>query len=234
MSKINEGVILKTVDYSENDKIITIFTPYGVVTVIAKSLKNGKRANFIDIGNYISYQIVQTKGLPILTSVRLINSYPEDKEKYPFYLMFIVEVILKIQRNDQDEKDLFSLIIFSLSHIFENPKLYLFLFITKLLIIEGVFIDLNNCLKCGDKFSEKDKIIISSEGIFHEMCTDSDLYISIKSLKLLKYLYNFNIKSDSIINIDLDGKTSKELQYYLLLILENFLESDIKSKKYLY
>ena len=39
MSKINEGVILKTVNYSENDKIITIFTSSGVVTVIAKSLK---------------------------------------------------------------------------------------------------------------------------------------------------------------------------------------------------
>ncbi len=58
MQNLYEGIILKYVDYKDNDKILTIFTKNGLQSLIAKGVKTGKRANLLDTGNLISYDIL--------------------------------------------------------------------------------------------------------------------------------------------------------------------------------
>ncbi len=229
---MQEGVILKYVDYKENDRIITIFTKEGKISVIAKGLKNNKRFNSLDIGNWINFQSIKTKGIPIITTTKLIDSFAKTKEKYSLYVFFLLEIIQKIQREGEDEDLLYKLLIYSLKNLEKNPKIYSSLFLVKILIYEGVFIDLNNCNICKKKLSESNRFIISSEGISHEECNMGNLYISLFSLKLLKYFSLFDIEINSI-NFEIEDEIKKETLFYMISFMENFLGKEINSKKYI-
>ena len=233
MQNLYEGIILKYVDYKDNDKILTIFTKNGLQSLIAKGVKTGKRANLLDTGNLISYDIVKTKGLPILTTVILKNSFAEDKPQYSFYILFLLEVILKIQREGEDESLMYSILLYCLQNLSGNSNLYLSLFLVKVLYYEGVFIDLYSCLVCGKEFNENSNIIVSSEGVTHLSCSNlKEKNINNDTIKLLRYLLNFDIRKNKF-NFSIDDLIIKESLFYLISFTENFFSSSIKSKEYI-
>ncbi len=233
MHNLYEGIILRSTYYKDNDKILTLFTRTGKISLIAKSVKNGKRQNLLDIGNLISYNKVKTKGLDILTTVIIKNSFANIKETNSFYILFLLEVVLKIQRDSTDESLIYNTLIFCIKHLENTPKLYLCLFLEKMLYYEGVFIDLYICNICGEELSNTNKIIISSEGLSHLRCTNfSESNIDNTTIKLLKYLSMFDIDKNKV-KFSIDDINLKEALFYLILFTENFFSSKIKSTVYL-
>ena len=233
MHNLYEGIILRSIDYKDNDKILTLFSRTGKISLIAKSVKNGKRGNLLDIGNLISYNKVKTKGLDILTTVIIKNSFAHIKESNSFYIIFLLEVILKIQRDSIDESLIYDTLIFCIKNLENTPKLYLCLFLEKMLYYEGVFIDLYTCRVCGYEFSDTDKIIISSEGLTHIKCSNlSDSNIDNTTIKLLRYLSMFDIGRNKV-KFRVEESTLSEALFYLISFIENFFSSEIRSKSYL-
>ena len=233
MHNLYEGIILKSIDYKDNDKILTLFTKTGKISLIAKSVKNSRRGNLLDIGNLISYNRVKTKGLDILTTVIIKNSFAHIKESKSFYILFLLEVVLKIQRDTTDESLIYQTLVFCIKNLENTPKLYLCLFLEKMLYYEGVFIDLYSCKVCGYEFVDIDKIIISSEGLSHSRCSKlNDSNIDNNTIKILRYLSIFDIERDKV-KFRVDEGTLKEALFYLISFTENFFSSEIRSKLYL-
>ena len=227
MSIFYEGIILKVLYYREDDRIIKIFTRNGIISVVGRSIKKGKRANLIDIGNYIRFNIIKGKKLNILTSVTLIDSFYIIKEKNPFYIFYVCEVLSKIQREGQDESNIFEMVLFVFFRIKDNPKLALIFFNIHLLNLEGSLINLEDCFVCKRKL-EKD-FSFSTNGISHIKCFRGD-FITGSTLHILREIYSSDNLNMHI--IEDDGSLNKALLISMLFI-ENFLEHRINSKEYI-
>lgn len=220
-----EGIILKVSYFREDDRIIKIFTNTGIITVIGKSIKKGKRANLIDIGNYIRFNIVKGKNLNILTSINLIDSFYNIKGKNPFYMFYICEVLLKIQREDQDETSIFNMTLYVLSKIHENFKLSLIFFNLHILKMEGLLVDFKYCFVCEKELVGD--LSFSKNGISHSTCYHLSP-ISLGVASLLEKISKAKTINGVFNQIDVDHAF-----IISLVLLENFLEYKIKSKEYI-
>ena len=227
MNIFYEGIVLKIFYFKEDDRIIKIFTQNGVITVIGKSIKKGKRANILDIGNFIRFNIVKGKSLSILTSVSLIDSFYNIKEKNPFSIFYICEVLLKIQREDQDESNIFNMLLYVLYQLKNYNDLALLFFNLRFLKIEGSLINLDKCFICKRELLKD--LSFSHNGISHSKCFKG----SSISLDVLSLLRNISISKELNMSFNIDKKDIKSALSISILLVENFLEYKIKSKEYI-
>lgn len=80
------AIIIKRVNYSEADRIITLFTrEYGKLSVIAKGVRKStsRRKGHVELFNHVQAQIIQTQGLHILTHVEAIEYFADIPTKFP-------------------------------------------------------------------------------------------------------------------------------------------------------
>ena len=73
-----EGVILSRRNFGEADRILSIYTrDYGKITVLAKGVRRpkSKKAGHVEIGNWCKVFIARGKNLDILTEVELIKAF---------------------------------------------------------------------------------------------------------------------------------------------------------------
>lgn len=80
------AIIIKRTNYSEADRIITLFTrELGKMSVIAKGVRKpaSKRKGHIELFNHIQAQIVPTANLHILTNVQALEYFADIPAKFP-------------------------------------------------------------------------------------------------------------------------------------------------------
>jgi len=74
-----EAIILKRQNYSEADKILTVFSKEkGKLKVIAKGVRKitSRRAGSLELFNHLSLVVCEGKGLDSIIEVNVINSFP--------------------------------------------------------------------------------------------------------------------------------------------------------------
>ncbi len=80
------AIVIKRINYGEADRIITLFTrEHGKIAVIAKGVRKptSRRRGHIELFNHIQAQVIQTKGLHILTHVEAIEYFADIPTKFP-------------------------------------------------------------------------------------------------------------------------------------------------------
>ena len=78
MRKKIEGIVVSTVDYKENSKIVNILTNDGLVGVLAKGCKSprSKIASTSNVLTYGMFYLNYYKGsIPILTEVDIVDTF---------------------------------------------------------------------------------------------------------------------------------------------------------------
>jgi len=79
-----EGIVLKSKNHGEGDKIIHIFSKKrGVVKFVAKGVRKitSRRLGSLDLLNQIVFSFHESSTFPYLTEVKLLNSFSSLKEK---------------------------------------------------------------------------------------------------------------------------------------------------------
>lgn len=74
-----EGIVIKRSNYSEADRIVTIFTrKNGKIKVKANGVRRiaSKRSPHIELFNYCIFGLYQGNGMPVLTEVESRESFP--------------------------------------------------------------------------------------------------------------------------------------------------------------
>ncbi len=237
MQNLENGFIIKQVDFKDNDKILTIFTKKGKLSVIAKGAKSGKRANLLDLANYIEFQTIKSKGLDIITTISMRNSFHLSKDKSSLYIFYPLEVISKIDRVDQDESQLFDLLNFTLSNLYKNQDLYISLFNIKTLLYEGLLSDFTNCFVCLKPLEVDIQNISSMMGISHFGCDLREYNvrgypISIDTVKLLRYIKDLDLKAPHL-GFDIKETVLKEILLFSTNLLESSFDIKLLSKNYI-
>jgi len=78
-----EAIILKRINFSEADKILTLYTKhYGKISAIAKGVRKltSRKAASLELFNHVDLFLVKGKNLDIVTETTLINSFPNFRK----------------------------------------------------------------------------------------------------------------------------------------------------------
>lgn len=150
------AIILRTIPYQENAKLLYAYTAAGPVSFIGRGLykMHSPLKMAADPFKLIDIEISARK-LPTLKSVKLIAHYPKTKANYEKTLMphIIGETILKNVTDDDDHPKLFSLLIKTFEGIEQSDDGFDFLalFMFKLLYFLGFGLGLGACQACGSQ-----------------------------------------------------------------------------------
>lgn len=223
-----KGVVIKTQDYKENDKLVWLYTDeQGKVSSIARGAKRSK-SKFLSITLplcYGEYAFFKGKGLANLQEGRIIESFQGlldnlDKLTYSTYICELIDIALL---EGEPNKWLFREFITTLYLLNTDALDYEMLvrsFELKLLKATGYGLTLDKCTICKKKISVTNYISLSYYGGVCEECERvHGLYISKGTYNALKFLSNTS--SDKVYRLNLSKDIKQEIEKVITFIISS-------------
>ena len=237
MIKEFTGIIVSETTYGESSKIINVLTEEnGIIGIMAKGakkvkskLRSGTEKFTIGVFNvyYHEGKLSKLISVDIVNSLRVIKS---DIVKIG-YLTYIVELAYQCAKQNSSDK-IYNLLISTINKMEENldPKILTNILEIKLLDYLGVPIELNKCVICSSK---KDIITFSNKngGLICKNCYTDEFIYENKTILMLRAYYYIDI--NSIKEIDINKKTSDEINFILEHYYSDYTGLYLKSKKFL-
>ena len=237
MIKKIEGIIVSTVDYKDNSKILNILTREdSLIGVFAKGSKK-IRSNISATSNVMTYGVFHlnqsAKKMPNLIEVDVINSFKNIKKDLGkmTYATYLLELCTQVYRHDNDIR-IYFLLISSLCKIEEDFDYKVICNILELKLLEflGIKPVIDKCVNCGN---HKDIVTISSYrgGYLCKNCVNTEPIFNIKTLKLIRMFYYVDVKKIS--KIFISDNIKKEINLFISDYYERYSGLYLKSKEFL-
>lgn len=232
-----EGIIISSTPYQESSKILQVYTrKYGLISIIAKGankLKSNLRALTLNYTYGYFYIYYKKNKLSILSNVDLIDSFNNIKSDIILisYMTYLCDLTKQIVKDNHDEI-IYDDLIESIKKINSNldPLIITNIFEIKMLDYLGIGLNLDSCIKCGNK---KDIVTIDPDvgGFICKKCYKDSFIVNPKTIKMLRLYYYVNIKSINEINISDDVK--QEINLFLTKYYDRYTGLYLKSKDFL-
>lgn len=153
------GLVLRTVDIGENDRLLTLLTAEeGKITLSAKGVRSVKSRRMAACQPfcYSEFTVNNRNGKRSLTETRLIENFYTIREKIEGYALasYLCELTEAVTVEDTDQGDILSLLLNCLFLIGDGHKpLWLIkgVFEWRLAALLGFMPDLSGCGECGAK-----------------------------------------------------------------------------------
>ena len=240
MLKNVEGIIIRSIDYGETNKIVTVFSrENGKIGMMARGAKKpNSRLSFVSqlftYGNYLYYA---AKGLGTMSQGEVIQSFRSIREDVfkTAYVACIAELTDKLSEEKKTDPYLFELLYQSLHYINEglDPEVIMFIFETKMLAVAGIAPKLDGCVSCG----REEGIVsfsIREGGFLCDRCVEIDAHhipVSEAVRKLLKLFLHFDLKR--LGSISLKERTKDDIRLVLKHYYDTYSGLHLKSKRFL-
>jgi len=230
----SDAIILKSSDYRESEKIVTIFTEKeGKIKAIAKGTKkpNSSLRACIQPFVYSSLYFSQGKNMDIITQGKLVDFFGNCREDLPrtLYCIYIMELLDKSLMDKVKLPDLFKITLQVLTNLNQSgyQPLAIRFFEMKLLVNLGYMPILHKCASCGSKQSSYSYFSPAEGGVICNDCNETiqgSLQLSGETLAVMNLLCNAQI------NILERLKISNLAQVQLEKLLESYLEYHLERK----
>lgn len=230
------GVIIKTQDYKETDKIVWLYTDkYGKLSCIAKGAKRSKNKLFSITSNlcYGDFVFFKGSGMARLSEGRIIKSFQglmDNLEKL-IYGSYVAELVDIAVLDEEQNFDLFKEFITCLYLLDTDALDYELLvrsFELKLLKATGYGLDLDHCSICKKKISVTNYISLSYYGGVCENCKrEHGLKISKGAYNAIRFLSS--TPSDKIYKLNLSEEIKKEVEKVTTAIISSCYSKKPKS-----
>ncbi|MBW2646417.1 MAG: DNA repair protein RecO [Deltaproteobacteria bacterium] len=243
----SQAIILRTVDYSDSDKIVTLFTSvYGKVAVIAKGAKKSiKRfGGTLELFSLVDvvWSLGQRKGLPILKETTVINPFDRIRTDIfkTAYASYWSELINKWMEAGQRHYSSFELLNRALCCLdkdeIDDDVLSIF-FQAKFLAFCGFSPNLERCSICQkplDNFSGKSVgFSLKKGGIICTECLGKNGKISFLRGTLKQLLWMFNAPLDKALRIRFSRESKEEGIRFIETFVTYCFDKEFKSLKFL-
>ena len=124
----SEGIILSRKNYSEADRILTIFSKnYGKLQMLAKGVRKVKsrKRGAIEVFSEIKFSAARTKGLDLITEVETLDNHPVIRKnlKKVSLAYFFVEVTQRLINAEEKNLDAYYLLSRYLEELENEIKL---------------------------------------------------------------------------------------------------------------
>ncbi|KQL53513.1 DNA repair protein RecO [Heyndrickxia shackletonii] len=235
-----EGIVIRTHDYGESNKIINVYTrEFGKLGMMARGAKkpNSRLSAVSQLFTY-GYFLVQTgNGLGTLQQGEMISSMRSIREDIfqTAYASYIVDLLDKSVEERQKNPFLFELLYQTLNYINEDVDIDIItnIFEMKMLNVLGLYPVMNQCAICGSK-NGNFAFSIRENGLICHRCFEKDPYllpVSQSSIRLLRLFYYIDI--NRLGSISVKPETKKELRRTITMYYDEYSGLQLKSKKFL-
>ncbi|HSH25197.1 MAG TPA: DNA repair protein RecO [Massilibacterium sp.] len=235
-----EGIIIRTNDYGESHRILTIYTrEFGKVAVMARGARKPKShlSSSTQLFTYGYFLFTKSSGMKSLRQADAVNRFNEITVDLTLtaYSAYIVELVDKIVDDSVTNPYVFELLYQTLHYINEGKDVETLtqLFEVKMLIVAGMKPVVDHCVRCKNTEGRFD-FSIREGGFLCEQCFFVDPYrlqVSQKTIRLLRLYVHFDLKR--LGNISVSSETKKEIKYVLDEYYQAFSGIYVKSKNFL-
>ncbi|MEE8564042.1 MAG: DNA repair protein RecO [Atribacterota bacterium] len=239
-----EGIVLKSMEYEEADKIVTIYTKnYGKITAIAKGVRKTKSkfGSSLEILTHSNFLIYKGRNIDIVSQTEILESFfSTSKEVIKFaFAVNCVEVVNRLTEEREINIGLFNLLKEVLHYLKESndPKLQTLSFKWQTISILGYRPSLNHCCRCNKSVEDQKEMYfnIKEGGLVCNNCIAKDKEGCVKvSLYFNKLLRKILITPLSTIsNATIPDKKMKELEKITNLYIAYHSEKSFKTDEFL-
>ena len=209
-----KGIVLKTKDYKDSDKLITILTlEKGKILVKARGVKkpSSKLKAFCQSFCFADFELVESKAGYVLTGVNEIENFYNltlDIDKFS-YAFCVLEIVDKICAENQEYVNIFIdclKCLQQMSYGSSDCRLILSKFILNILNYEGFNVNLNKCSNCktplvGDLFFDlnRGEVLCSACKTFDCLELEKSVFSALKILSNCEYDKLSTVKFSSLI-----------------------------------
>lgn len=193
-----EGIVVKSINYGESDKILHIFTKEsGKLTCIAKGVRKAKKRDVnVDLFTHSFFQMYKGRGFYQVNQSERIDSnfgIREDIEKLSC-ASFVTEIVdLGILEEEENER-VFQLLCKTLKLISEGHiglRKLLISFQLKFISFVGYKPELKRCISCGtDDLKEISRLSNIQGGVLCSRCKGIDKYSNYIDKSIHKLIYD--------------------------------------------
>ncbi|MDQ0858342.1 DNA repair protein RecO [Bacillus sp. V2I10] len=235
-----EGIVIRTNDYGETNKIVTIYTrELGKVGVMARGAKkpNSRLTSSTQLFTYGYFLFQKSSGLGGLQQGETISSMRGIREDIflTAYASYAAELLDKSTEQNEPNPFLFELFSQTLQLLNEgvDPDVLLFIFEMKIVNVLGLYPQLDSCVNCSSKDGTF-HFSIRENGFICHRCFGADPYrlqISQATAKLLRLFYYFDL--ERLGKVTVKSETKAELKLVIDSYYSEYSGIFLKSKKFL-
>lgn len=234
-----QAVILRRRDYSDADRILTVYTPrLGKVELIAKGIRKttSRKAGHLELFSHANLQVAQARTWDIITEVTTIESFlglRADLDRIG-WAGYVSELVDAFGSAEDENQLLWEMLLYALRVLDsgeEQIDLFLRWFELHLLSLVGFQPELFHCLACGDELQQVTNYLnLAAGGVFCPRCGEAAGGTEPIDPGLLKVLRHIQRSSWSEVRaVQLRPQTlqivENILYRYLVLVLERQLRS---------
>ena len=239
-----EGIVLKSMEYQEADKIVTIFTKdYGKITAIAKGVRKTKSkfGSSLEILTHSVFLFYKGRNIDIVSQTEILESFfSTSKEVIKFaFAANCVEVVNKLTEEREINIGLFNLLKEVLHYLrkTDDPKLLTLSFKWQTMSILGYRPSLDHCCRCNKSIEDQKEMRfnIKEGGLVCNHCIAEDkegsINVSLYFVKLLRKILITHLSTIS--NATIPDNKMKELEKITNLYIGYHSEKSFKTDRFL-
>lgn len=218
MLKKKQGIILNSIDYKENHKILYVLTKEGKESFLvmrAKRIKEGLLSDTQSL-TFISYEVDDKNSLEKAKQIEVIDYFNEVKNDLKKFACasYALEVIYRMVEDSPHFEVLFNLLCEFLNKLKErnDEKVLLLQFRIKMLYFLGIQPQFKMCCHCGDELHLVG--LSPSHGAMECINHTSSDNIGITATKIINLLYYDKSLDIRIEDIDVVNTLSKIVDDY--------------------
>ena len=235
-----DGIVIRSVDYGEGNKIITLLTPsYGKQGVVVRGAKKPKSrfGALAQLFTYGDYSYYRAGSLGTLNSAELLESFRELREglEGPAYAAYAAELTDRAINDDEAASYLFYQLKACLTALAEgkDPQIVLRAYEMKIVSAAGYAPALEECVNCGRQDGPF-RFSPLAGGALCQACRHRDsaaLELEDGVWKLLRVFLALDMRR--LGNIAVKESTKSQLQLAMRRWLDAHLGLNLKSRHFL-
>ncbi|MGM9987891.1 MAG: DNA repair protein RecO [Bacillaceae bacterium] len=236
-----EGIVIRSVDYGESNKIITIFSrELGKLSVMARGAKkaNSRLSACTQHFTYGYFLIQKGKGMGTLQQGEIISTFRELREDIflTAYASYVVELTDRGTEEGKNNPFLFELLYQTLNYMNEGVDMQVLMHIyqVKMLPVLGLYPSFDRCAHCGATQDSYRAFSLKEGGFLCSSCRSQDkhaLQIFENTSKLIRLFYHFNL--NRLGNVTVKDETKKQLSLILDGYYDEYSGLYLKSRRFL-
>ncbi|CAM4240422.1 MULTISPECIES: DNA repair protein RecO [Paenibacillus] len=237
-----EGIVIRSMDYGEGNKIITLCTESGgKVGVLVRGAKKPKsrHAALVQPFTFGQYVYFRNTGLGTLNAGEIVESYHELREDLvkASYASYACELLDRVLQDEETGTFWFKQLKACLQALKDekDPVVITSLYEMKILQASGYGPQFDECISCNQERPDE-QLFISPRlgGVLCRACKHFDppaMSVSPKALKLLRLFAQLDLQR--LGNISVSESTRDEIKKLMRAFMDHQLGLNLKSRSFL-
>lgn len=236
-----EAIVLRQLDYGEADRILTLLTPGGKCSALAKGIRRATSRKVGHLGLFYRARLMLARGrnLQIVTQAESLEEFEGirgDLLRFT-YACYAGELMDRFAQENEESPSFYDLMVRALRWFSQEDELRLWMryFEIRLLCSAGYQPELYSCVGCQEEIQPRpNRFSAAHGGVLCPRCFDLEpaaRSVSINAQKVLRFLLTHD--TADVRALRLRESTHTELEALLQWYLQYILEREIKSVSFL-